>query len=146
MSTTNTETMDPRIHALAKHLNCDANDISIARYGDNTFDAEGGEYLVLTDEEADELAAERIRESLWAFNVGFISSHTKHGFDDSQIAAIKEMQIRLCESANTIIERLIVDLDHFISDAVSSDGRGHFISSYDGDENEAGEFYIYRTN
>ena len=146
MDTTNTETMDPRIYALAKHLNCDANNISIAGYGDNTFEAEGGEYLVLTDCEADELAAERIKESFWAFNAEFISSHTKHGFDDSQIAAIKEMQSRLCESANNIIEALIVDFDYFISDAVSLDGRGHFISSYDGDENEVGEFYIYRTN
>jgi len=146
MNTTNTETMYPRMYALAKHLNCDATDISIAQYGDNTFDAEGGEYLVLTDCEADELAAERIRESLWAFNAEFISSHTKHGFDDSQIAAIKEMQSRLCESANSIIEALIVDLDHFISDAVSSDGRGHFIASYDSNEYEVGEFYIYQTN
>jgi hypothetical protein len=146
MNTTNTKTIDPRIHALAKHLSCEVNDISIARYGDNTFDAEGGEYLVLTDCEADELAAERIIESLWAFNAEFISSHTKHGFDDVQLSAIKEMQGRLCESANSIVEALIVDLDQFILDAISCDGRGHFISSYDGDENESGEFYIYRTN
>jgi hypothetical protein len=112
---------------------------------ENSYDC-GGEYLVLTDSEADELAAERIKDSLWAFNTEFISSHTKHGLNDSQIAAIEEMQDRLCESANSIIEALIVDLDHFISDAVSSDGRGHFISSYDGNENEVGEFYIYRTN
>jgi hypothetical protein len=146
MNTTNTETTDPRIVALATHLNCDANDISIVRYGDNTFKAEGDEYLVLTDCEADELARERIKESLWAFNAEFISSHTKHGFDDAQLSAIREMQGRLCESANSIIEALIVDLNHFISDAISSDGRGHFISLYDGDENEVGEFYIYRTN
>jgi hypothetical protein len=56
------------------------------------------------------------------------------------------MQGELCESANPIIEALIEDMDHFVSDAISSDGRGHFISRYDGEENEEGEFYIYRTN
>lgn len=42
-----------RIAALAAHLECDVNDISEDSYGENTFDAEGGEYLVLTDSEAD---------------------------------------------------------------------------------------------
>lgn len=141
---TTEQTTDPRIEALAKFLQVEATDISEGM-DENSYDC-GGEYLVLTDSEADELAAERIKDSLWAFNAEFISSHTKHGLNDSQIAAIEEMQDRLCESANSIIEALIVDLDHFISDAVSSDGRGHFISSYDGNENEVGEFYIYRTN
>jgi hypothetical protein len=134
------------MYALAKHLQCDISDISKASYGDNVYEADGDEYLVLTDNEANELAAKNIKESLWAFNAEFISSHTKHGFDDSQIAAIKEMQGRLCESANSIIEALIVDLDHFIADAVSSDGRGHFIASYDSNEYEVGKFYIYQTN
>lgn len=141
---TTEQTTDPRIEALAKFLQVEVTDISEGM-DENSYDC-GGEYLVLTDNEADELAAERIKDSLWAFNAEFISSHTKHGFDDAQLSAIKEMQGRLCESANSIIEALIVDLDHFISDAISCDGRGHFISSYDGNENEVGEFYIYRTN
>jgi hypothetical protein len=149
-TTTNTETTDPRIHALAKHLQCDASDISKASYGDNVYEAEGDEYLVLTEDEANELAAERIKESLWAFNAEFISSHTKHGLDDDQIEALKQMQGKLCENANSIVEALIEDLDHFIEDAIRSDGRGHFISSYDGEEYEVGEkiieFYIYQTN
>ena len=40
----------------------------------------------------------------------------------------------------------IEDFDDFIDDAVSSDGRGHFISRYDGDENEQDGYYIYRCN
>lgn len=148
---TTTETIDPRIEALAKHLGCEVSDISESTYGENSFDADGGEYLVLTDDEADELAAERIKESLWAFNAEFIASHTKHGLDDAQIEAIKEMQGRLCESANSIIEALIEDLDYFIDDAVKSDGRGHFISHYDGEEHEVvidGKvaFFIFQLN
>ena len=150
MNTTNTETMYPRMYALAKHLNCHTSDISKAPYGDNVYEAEGSEYLVLTEDEADWLAAERIKESLWAFNAEFISSHTKHGLDDDQIEAFKQMQGKLCENANSIVEALIEDLDHFIEDAIRCDGRGHFISSYDGAEHEVGEkvveFYIYQTN
>ena len=150
MDTTNTETMDPRIHALAKHLGCDVSEISPALYSDNAYDAEGSEYLVLTEDEADELAAERIKESLWAFNVEFVSSHTKHGLNDDQIEALKEMQYKLGENANSIVEALIEDIDHFIEDAIRCDGRGHFISSYDGEEHEVSEkvveFYIYQTN
>ena len=54
--TTTEPTTEQRIQALAKHLGCDVADISESIYGEGTFDAEGGEYLVLTDEEADELA------------------------------------------------------------------------------------------
>lgn len=39
---------------LAAFLECDVDDVSEASYGDNQYDAEGGEYLVLTDSEADE--------------------------------------------------------------------------------------------
>lgn len=57
------------------------------------------------------------------------------------------MQGKLCESANSLVKSLIVDLDHFVSDAISADGRGHFLSGYDGVEIELdGDFYAYRTN
>lgn len=42
---------------------------------DNTFELpDGSEFLVLTDDEADEKAKEYIKETLWAFNAGFILS------------------------------------------------------------------------
>jgi hypothetical protein len=34
----------------------------------------------------------------------------------------------------------------FADEAISADGRGHFLSGYDGNENEQDGFYIYRTN
>ena len=49
-----------------------------------------------------------------------------------------------------MLKRLIKDWDHFVQDAVSSDGRGHFLSGYDGAENEEKVdgvwYFIYRTN
>jgi hypothetical protein len=139
-------TTEQRIAALAKMLGCEVDDISASVYDDKVFDACGGQYLVLTDDEADEQAEQYIRETLWAFRAEFIASHSTSGWSNDCVEALEKMQGELCESANPIIEALIKDMDHFVSDAISSDGRGHFLSQYDGEENEEGEFYIYRTN
>jgi hypothetical protein len=58
---------------------------------------------------------------------------------------IKEKQGEY-ESGNQELLRLIDDIDEFVEEAIRWDGRGHFLSSYDGDENEEGDYYIYRTN
>ncbi len=65
-----------------------------------------------------------------------------------------------CEDNNDTIYNTIEkleDMDDFVQSAISADGRGHFMGSYDGCENEetvsdsiTGEgditFYIYRVN
>ncbi len=103
------------------------------------------DYLVCTDEEADEKAAEYIKETVWAFNAGFIVDHSSLPYE--AIEMIENFQQK-CEDANDTILALIDDFDDFVSDAISADGRGHFMSSYDGEENEEtvnGEtYYIYR--
>lgn len=67
--------------------------------------------------------------------------------DDLRLA-IRAAQERLYEGANAIIHALIDDLNDFVDDAIAADGRGHFISSYDGEEHEVtvdGEtYYVYR--
>lgn len=117
-----------------------------------TFEIIGNEYKVLTDEEADEAAKNEIYNSLWAFNADFILRHTAFYEDSSQreddefIKALKQLQGSICESANAIVKALIIDLEDFADDAIEADGRGHFLSYYDGREHEQDEFYIYRTN
>lgn len=110
------------------------------------------EYLVLTDEEADEAVRESILNSLWAFNPHFIVTHMAF-YEEATVREVEEVEkalsdmlMRLCETANTIVGAVITDIDDFIEDAVDSDGRGHFLSMYDGEENEEGEYYIYRVN
>lgn len=117
---------------------------------DNCFDTSVGEFLVLTDDEADEKVKEEIRQSLWAFNPEFILRHTKAyenttDYEDNAIIdALKEVQSRICESANELVYALINDFDEFCEDAIYVDGRGHFLSYYDGKECESGDYYIYR--
>lgn len=136
--------------ALAKFLEFTTDDqldsIEESRYQDNLFEVDGDEYLVLTDDEADEAAKEHILDSLWAFNADFIASHANANLDKGAIEALQEMQGKLCESANPIVKAMIKDIDHFVDDAINCDGRGHFLSPYDGEENESGEYFIYRIN
>lgn len=113
----------------------------VSEIGDNEFEAEGSTYLVLTDEEADEKAREYILDSLWAFNADFLASNT--GLPAEVFTALQDK----CEDANETFKTLIEkcgDLDEFVSEAISSDGRGHFMNSYDGQENELGDYYIYK--
>ncbi len=113
-------------------------------------DEERNGYIVLTDEEADEMAANYIKDSLWAFNASFLASET--GYPEEIFTAMQNK----CEDANDAIYSLIdsnksdTDINSFIEAAISADGRGHFMSSYDGNENEqsinGAYFYIYRMN
>jgi len=126
-----------KLEALARFLDCDPEE------------AEGflEDYRVYTDDEADQACGEYIRESAWAFNSWFIASHARDGFTEEIIDSIKGDR---CEDVNDAILAVIKDLDYFVEDAVSCDGRGHFLSAYDGEENEETvsgiTFYIYRDN
>ena len=137
---------DSRMKFLARELGIDTKEIGTVGLSDNTFETDDGEeYLILTDEEADERCADYIRESIWAFNANFLAAHLKDGIDQEVIELIQSNG--KCESNNSAILSLIDDLDHLIGDAIKCDGRGHFLAGYDGDELELGnDFFAYRTN
>jgi len=128
------------------------NDIKKVEYSDNVFNVNGSNYLILTDEEADTKASEAIRELLWAFNANFIIDNSEKLTNaenyETLSTAISKMQADLCEDANELIFALIDDFDEFVDKAIAADGRGHFLSGYDGEENEQETennlFYIYK--
>ena len=108
---------------------------------------DGSEYLVLTDEEADKQAETEIKNSLWAFIPKFIIEHmTNMKYSKSLEDTISQMQRSLCEGANDIVAAMVDDVEEFCNDAIVADGRGHFISWYDGEEIETENFFIYRIN
>ena len=125
-------------------------------YSEYRFDVCGDEYLVMDDGRAYATASHAISRLLWAFNTDFILDHLKdeikYGNDPVDLndlrACINLAREKLCEGANAIIHTLIGDLEDFVDDAIAADGRGHFISLYDGEEHEVtvdGEtYYIYR--
>lgn len=110
--------------------------IVLAHYlaeGDNRVDYDEAQhhfdsqnYLVLTDEEADEAVREEIEEMLWAFNSSFLAGET--GIDEDVFLAL--FNNGKCESNNDAIASLIKStcgLQEFVDSAAGHDGRGHFL-------------------
>jgi hypothetical protein len=139
--------------ALAAFLSVDPTELKPLQYdhyGMPLFSVGGEEYAVGTDQEADKAVTADIQEMVWAFNPDFICSMC--GLPSEFEDGIRLMQEK-CESANPPLLALVekqCGLPLFVERAVESDGRGHFLSGYDSEENEVdheGEtFFIYRTN
>ncbi|NBW21381.1 MAG: hypothetical protein EBR82_76830 [Caulobacteraceae bacterium] len=142
---------DGRAEALAEFLGCSVDELSLERhdhYGLETYSFGREEYAVGTDEEADEACIRYVRENAWAFRPSFICEYCNlpHELEE----ALEIMQSKKCEEANDAILALINKanggIDGFADVAVAADGRGHLLSSYDGNENEEKGFFIYRIN
>lgn len=132
-----------RIQALSACIDVDI-DTATGLYEDE-------EYLVLTDAEADEAANKAAFDCLWAFQASFLMDYIKLDktlmpeYDRGDIEkALSEMQEKLCEGGQALIVALVGDPYTVVGDAVSLDGRGHFLAQYDGDEQSHGDYYIYR--
>jgi hypothetical protein len=137
--------MNTKIQALAKFLDCGKSEIT--KNSNNNYSLGRQEYLVLTDGEADEAAKEYIKDSLWAFKASFLAGETE--LPEECFAALSEK----CESGNDAMLQIVkktCGLDSLVESAIRADGRGHFLSGYDGKEREETiereTFYIYRTN
>lgn len=145
----------PNLQVLADFLECEPDDINLdidAVEGEPfEFEYDGRDYWVLTDEQADLKCRERILDSMWAFNASWVVRYID-GYNtwdqkqtDAIVQGIQSVQEKLCEDANNFMRALIGDKMHrFVNDAIEADGRGHFLATYDGEENEAGDYFIYR--
>jgi|GEM_PF-2827257 len=85
--------------------------------------------IAFSEEEADAAAREAIEDNLWAFNPEFVASHCT-----VKVPHLGSIQRELGEDAGDVYRSLIKDFDHFVKDAIAADGRGHFLSGYDGEE------------
>lgn len=115
---------------------------------DNTGFVDHESYLVLTDEETDEEIKKYILDSLWTFNSWFLVEQID--LPEEAIEMIEVFKNTKCEDANSTIRAMINDEDDFVNAAISADGRGHFLSFYDGEENEVCgdecKYFIYRVD
>ena len=134
-----------RIKALAEYLGESVE--NLRNNGDNYFQVvDGMEYLVLTDGEANEKAQEYIEEPLWAFDAGFILETCGRDSSSNIIRSLRNMQEDSCEGCNDFIRALVdgtCGIDEFVDQAIIADGRGNFLSSYDGEEGEQDGYFIY---
>ena len=110
-------------------------------YGLPVVEIDGQDYAVaFDDDEADAAARVAIKESLAYFRPEFLSQWTglpveifdslaKSNFSDN------DAMCRLVEATT--------DLDEMIQDDCQLDGRGHFLSNYDSEENEVNGAFVY---
>lgn len=93
-----------------------------------------GEYLVLSDEEADERAREDILNCLWAFDADFMAGKTD--LPREAFSALAQISESANDAVLAIVEKTC-GIDNLVRDAILTDGRAHFImNSYDGEEHE----------
>ena len=113
--------MKNKVKALAQHLGVSKKDIEQSTYDENIFEFVGQEYLVVTDEEADDLWEQELDSYLEECIYPELTGDLSRYFDDE---AWKR--------------------------DVKFDGRGHSLARYDGHENEETvkdeTYYIYRVN
>jgi hypothetical protein len=114
----------PKVRALSAHLDVNYDTISECKYDDNMFEStdEPGEYLVLTESEREQAADEALENYI----------------DECILPGVPESF------------RNYFDREAWKRDALMSDGYGHTLAYYDGNEDECqidGEwYYIYRVN
>ena len=118
-------------------------------YGLPIVEIDGEEWAIaLTDEEADQAAYEYIEQAVWAFNSDFLQDMT--GIPQEMFEAVQDK----CEGANDAITACIeatCGMESFRDNAINADGRGHFLSGYNGQEEEfemsnGNISYAYRIN
>lgn len=123
---------DPQASALAIHLGVDVHCIEETRHSSDTYECENepGEYRVLTESERETAADESLDSYIDECIFGQLSAK-EHG------------------SIAEALERYF-DRAAWKRDALMSDGYGHTLSPYDGQEHEVkvGDtwYYIYRVN
>lgn len=113
--------IETRIKALAKHLECGIDDLSESTYDEQVIDCGRQEYLVVTDDEANNIWDERLESYIDDCILPDLPDHLQSYFDS---------------------ERWKVD--------AQMDGRGHSIASYDSCEYDVEiddeTLYIFRLN
>jgi hypothetical protein len=151
MTVTNEVTNE--IKALSEFLEVAVNEVKQGDYDCQLY-YDNSEYLVLTDEEAQEQASQKVKESLWSMDTDFIMSHVRvfRALEETDYASyirvrddLSKMQDndKIYEQVNEFVETAVDNLDEFVNDAIEKYGRGYFIADNDGIESEHNGFYIY---
>lgn len=114
-------------------------------YGLPVIEYDDCEYAIAMDEdEADKACYEYIEGSVWAFNPYFLEQMTD--VPAEMFEAVQDKAESMNEPISILIERTC-GMQDFVDQAITDDGRGHFLSWYDGKEIELEcGAYAYRVN
>jgi len=108
-----------------------------------------GEYLICSDEMADQLVKGEILSNLWAFRADFLAGET--GLPSEAFACMQEKMSENCNEAVRALVKSTCGEDSLVDAAVSADGRGHFLTQYDSEEisyitKSGKQVFLYRCN
>lgn len=109
---------------------------------DGEADIQSDSYRAIHKDSIDEIMEEELlsdRYVLGCFNDWFIADITGLSLDAVQKA-------QKSDSYELLGELMVTHIEEVVSSYVSMDGYGHHFSSYDGSEEEVGDYYIFRTN
>lgn len=101
------------------------------------------EFLVLDTRESYQATKSYILNSLWAFNPSFLARMTNLG--ENVFTTLSN----LCEDSNEAIKCIInstCGISEFVSEAIETDGEGHFLAQYDNKEHIYDNYHLYRVN
>jgi len=96
------------------------------------------EVAFATDEMADKAVYMDIMDSLFAFNTDFLMRFIKRGISEEAVLSMQQQS----ESGNAALRSWLKNKKEFVEEAVASDGRGHFLSPYDGSERTLEEYHL----
>lgn len=126
-----------KLNALRRYLKeyCNSTWNNIAEDGE-FFVTENGKYLVLSDEEAQERAIEKLKETISECDSSVLSQYT---------GLSEETFLELEDNDEEILNLVTKSgrLEEFAEDVIEDTGRGFFLDSCDGLEIEVGGYYMY---
>ena len=105
----------------------------------------------MSEEEANSAAYRYVEDTLWAFSFSFL----KEWFviDGDTAGEVHTAIAEKCEDGNEAMKQMVnwsENSNDIVSAAIESDGKGHFLSGYDGNEvefsSEGIDVLLYRTN
>jgi len=138
-----------RLNALALHLGVDVEELNVSAYDDNVIEYGSEEYLVVTDEEADELWEQDLDNYLEECIYPELPKHLRNYFDDEKWKRDARFDGRAHslsrydgnEDEITVFE-FMDDDDNYLY----SDGEDTYVGNESICEVDRREFYIYRQN
>lgn len=115
-------------------------------YGLPVIEINGDEYAVGSPKEVKKATVEYCRDNIQHFTPEFLAQNSK-------FSTLLFKKLQECEVFDSdVYLELIDDLESFADEAEMVDGRGHFLSPYDGEEIEVYDdegiivYYLYRIN